>query len=255
MMKFRYITGILLVMALLASGCTDSGSGIPNSTTEVVRVVDGDTFVITSGEKVRLIGVDTPETSEPYYEEATDYLSAQVLGKEVLLEGDTSETDKYGRLLRYVWADGLLVNERLVREGFAEAKAYEPDVRYRDRFEEAEEYARQNGLGIWGITTNLTGEVVDYLDAERHVGETVTVEGFVVSASKVEDQGIIFLNFHDPYDGYFSVVIWEDDWDKFPESPESYYANRQVRVSGLIQEYSGSPEIIVRDPAQIEIVE
>lgn len=251
-----FLLCILLLLGVALSGCvTYPDSGIPNSTDTVVRVVDGDTFVISSGEKVRLIGIDTPETDELYYDDATAYLSDWVLGKEVLLEGDTSNRDKYGRLLRYVWVDGVLVNEQLVREGFAEAKAYEPDVKYQHRFEDAEEYAKENRLGIWGIETNLTGEVVDYLDAGRYVGETKTVEGFVVSTSKVEGKGIIFLNFHDPYEGYFSVVIWSDDWDKFPASPNSMYYGKKVRVTGLIQEYSGSPEIIVNEPSQIEIVE
>ncbi|MDK2892957.1 thermonuclease family protein [Methanohalophilus sp.] len=256
MVCVRFLLYFFLLLGIAFSGCISPfDSGIPNSTDTVVRVVDGDTFVISSGEKVRLIGIDTPEVDEPYYSEATYALSELVMGKQVLLEGDTSNRDKYGRLLRYVWVDGVLVNEQLVRDGFAEAKAYEPDVKYQHRFENAEEYAKQNRLGIWGIKTNLIGEVVDYLDAGRYVGETKIVEGFVVSTSKVEDKGIIFLNFHDPYEGYFSVVIWSDDWDKFPDSPDSMYYGKKVRVTGLIQEYSGSPEIIVNEPSQIEIVE
>ncbi|MBP2030637.1 micrococcal nuclease [Methanohalophilus levihalophilus] len=256
-MKYTtFLVCFLLLSGVALSGCASySDSGIPNSTDTVVRVVDGDTLVLTSGEKVRLIGINTPEVGELYYDEATAFLSELVLGKEVLLEGDTSNRDKYGRLLRYVRVNGIFVNEQLVREGFAEEKAYEPDTRYQPLFEEAEGYAQAHDLGIWGIELEASGEVINYLDAGRYIGEVKTVEGIVVTTSKREDKGIIFLNFHDPYEGYLSVLIWSDDWDNFEESPEVYYEGRKVRVSGLIQEYSGNPEIIVRDPSQIEIVD
>ena len=251
----KYLLCAFLLLGVVLSGCsTDSNPGIQNSTDTVVRVVDGDTFVISSGEKVRLIGVNTPEVGELYYDEATAFLSDMVLGEEVLLEGDTSNRDKYGRLLRYVWIDDVFVNEQLVWEGFAEEKAYEPDTRYQPLFESAEEYAKANNLGVWGIELQVTGEVVNYLDAGRYTGEVKTVEGIIATTSKREDKGIIFLNFHDPYEGYLSVLIWSDDWNNFPESPEVYYENRKVQVSGLIQDYSGTPEIIVTDPSQIEIV-
>lgn len=252
----RLFLCFFLLVGVTLSGCiTDSDSEIPNSTDTVVRVVDGDTFVLASGEKVRLIGIDTPEVGELYYDEATASLSDLVLEKQVLLEGDTSNRDKYGRLLRYVWIDGVLVNEQLVLEGFAEEKAYEPDTKYQPLFEEAEEYAQAHDLGVWGINMQITGEVINYLDAGRYIGEVKTLEGIIVTTSKREDKGIIFLNFHDPYEGYLTAVIWSDDWDNFPESPEVYYENRKVHVSGLIQDYSGTPEIVVRVPSQIEIVE
>ncbi|MFC1957820.1 thermonuclease family protein [Chloroflexota bacterium] len=72
-----------------------------------------------------------------------------VEGKEVRLERDVSETDKYGRLLRYVWVDGTLVNAELVRQGLAEAKAYPPDTKYQDYLEQMETEAREAGRGIW----------------------------------------------------------------------------------------------------------
>jgi len=73
---------------------------------KVSRVVDGDTIELLDGRKVRLIGVNTPESTtrtEPYGKEASDYTKSQLTGKTAYLEKDVSETDKYGRLLRYVW--------------------------------------------------------------------------------------------------------------------------------------------------------
>ena len=122
----------------------------------VSRVVDGDTFVLNTEDKVRLIGIDTPETDEDYYKEATDRLTKLVLGKEVTLEKDISETDKYGRLLRYVYVDGKFINEIMVEEGWAEAYPYEPDTKYKTEFASAETEAKNKNLGVWQV-----GEIVE----------------------------------------------------------------------------------------------
>ncbi len=118
----------------------------------VTRVIDGDTIVIDTGQRVRYIGVDTPEVypeEEAYGMEAWQANRQLVEGKKVRLEPDVSETDKYGRLLRYVYADDILVNAELVRLGLAEAKAYPPDTRHQDLLEQTEREAREAGRGIW----------------------------------------------------------------------------------------------------------
>jgi len=124
----------------------------------VVDVVDGDTIKVDIDGAVyslRYIGVDCPETSgsaepvDPLGEEATAANRALVGGKTVYLEYDTSETDRYDRLLRYVWVDGLLVEAELVRMGYAIAKAYPPDTRYHDYLVEIENAAREQGVGLW----------------------------------------------------------------------------------------------------------
>lgn len=100
----------------------------------VIRVIDGDTFEIYSGESVRLICVDTPEKGEGGYDLAKDFLEGLILDKEVRLEKDVSETDKYGRLLRYVWVDFLgedvFVNKEIVQEGYGVVFEYGDDVKY-----------------------------------------------------------------------------------------------------------------------------
>jgi micrococcal nuclease len=121
-------------------------------TVRVTRVVDGDTIVISTGEYVRYIGMDTPEMGpmpEPYARAATEANRQLVEGKMVRLEKDVSETDRYGRLLRYVWVDATMVNRELVRRGLAEAKAYPPDTRYQPLLDAAETEARLAGRGIW----------------------------------------------------------------------------------------------------------
>ena len=118
----------------------------------VTQVIDGDTITVEGGYRVRYIGIDTPEIYpklETYGMEALEANRKLVEGKEVRLERDVSETDKYGRLLRYVYVDGIFVNAELVRQGWAEAKAYPPDIEYQDYLEELEAEARQAGRGIW----------------------------------------------------------------------------------------------------------
>lgn len=127
------------------------------------RVVDGDTIVVNihgCDYKVRYIGMDTPEIEgsgrPPAYfgQEASRKNRELVEGRTVALEKDVSETDRYGRLLRYVWVDGVMVNAELVRLGYAHAITYPPDVKYQDVFRRLEKEARENKLGFWAAKTS-----------------------------------------------------------------------------------------------------
>jgi len=123
--------------------------------TKVVNVVDGDTFKIESGETVRMIGIDTPETVHPskpvqcYGKEASLKTEELIEGKETKLEKDISEKDKYGRLLRYVYVGDVFINEYLVREGYAMSSSYPPDIKYQDKFIEAQKKAQEDNKGLW----------------------------------------------------------------------------------------------------------
>jgi micrococcal nuclease len=126
-----------------------------NDTYLVTRVIDGDTIEIEGGKKVRYLGIDTPETVDPrkpvqcFGIEASNENKKLVLGKRVKLEKDISETDKYGRLLRYVYVDDIFVNDYLVRNGYAYAVTFPPDVKYQQQFLEAQKEARENKRGLW----------------------------------------------------------------------------------------------------------
>jgi micrococcal nuclease len=100
----------------------------------VMRVIDGDTIVMQDGWKVRLLCIDTPELGKAGSDEAKEFLEGLVLGKEVRLEKDISETDKYGRLLRYVYVNDsngeeVFVNKEIVENGYGEVFRYEVDVK------------------------------------------------------------------------------------------------------------------------------
>ncbi len=130
---------------------------------KVTKVIDGDTIQIEGGYKIRYIGIDAPETVDPkrpvgcYGRQASDKNKELVLGKNIIPEKDVSETDKFGRLLRYVYLAGpeassgsVFVNDYLVRSGYAKVSTYPPDVKYQQQFLESERYARENNLGLWG---------------------------------------------------------------------------------------------------------
>lgn len=128
----------------------------------VARVVDGDTIELVNGKRVRYIGIDTPETVHPtvgiecYGKEASNKNKELVEGKVVRLEKDVSETDRYGRLLRYVYVGDIFVNDYLVRQGYAESSSYPPDIKYQNRFLEAEREARNGSRGLWGEVCDVT---------------------------------------------------------------------------------------------------
>lgn len=133
----------------------------PTQRARVIRVIDGDTIEVAINGRlyhVRYIGIDTPEVYfgvERMGPEASAANKRLVDGRRVVLERDVSQTDRYGRLLRFVWlrrADGwLFVNAELLREGYAQITTYPPDVKYADTvFLRAERLARRHDRGLWG---------------------------------------------------------------------------------------------------------
>ena len=135
--------------------------GVESEKVKVTKVIDGDTIEIDGGVKVRLLGIDTPETKDPrkpvqcFGKQASNETTQLIEGKFVVLEKDVSETDKYQRLLRYVFlplngGKTLFVNDYLIREGFAKILNYPPDVKYAEQFLQAQENAKIEGLGLWG---------------------------------------------------------------------------------------------------------
>lgn len=123
---------------------------------KVTRVIDGDTIEISTGQRVRLICIDTPETGENYYQEAKNYLTNLILNKEVGLVKDISETDKYGRLLRYIYFENDFVNELIVLNGYGKAYPYSPDTKLCPQIQEAEQKARSQEIGIWAVEEEET---------------------------------------------------------------------------------------------------
>lgn len=171
--KILFTFIILFISITFLAGCSDLSSSSSDfyETAEVTKVVDGDTInVQINGKdyKVRMIGVDTPETVHPskpvqfYGREASDYTKKNLTDKTVYLQKDVSDTDKYGRLLRYVWTAApssdnpseeeiieSMYNANLVKNGYAHAYTYQPNSRYSDLFSKLQSSAREKNIGLW----------------------------------------------------------------------------------------------------------
>ena len=144
----------LLLLALVASGAVAAGT-IEGT---VVRVVDGDTIYVRLTdrvEKIRYIGVNTPEIhhpskgEEPGGREAAEVNRGLVGGRRLRLELDVQTRDRYGRLLAYVWVGDTMVNAELVRLGYAQVMTVPPNVRYQDLFVKLQRQARDAHRGLW----------------------------------------------------------------------------------------------------------
>ena len=146
--------GLVYVHSSLATtrapaGLTATDTTIVGDAALVTRIIDGDTIDVEvngTGYRVRYIGMNTTERGEVCTNEATAANTALVQGNTVTLVRDISETDRYGRLLRYVYADGVFVNAELVAQGYAEAADYPPDSRFADYFANLEQEARLANL-------------------------------------------------------------------------------------------------------------
>jgi len=226
----------------------------------VSRVVDGDTIELSNKETVRYIGIDTPEIREkknsewvykprPYAEEAKAFNQKLVEGKPVRLEFDVQKKDKYNRLLAYVYVGEKMVNIEMVKEGLAMMYTYPPNVKYSQRFLDAQKEARDNKKGLWaGLDENkiLTSE------AKKNIGKVRMIEAKVIDTHLTEK--MLILKFKNS----FNVVIYKNNIP--PElkgmirSPNEYFKGKTVKVYGIIKEYKNNPEIVLHDMSQFEIV-
>jgi len=170
-----FMIGIIILIIALIFGVIDKNElreilglspnveskiDIENEKYKVVRVVDGDTFVVIFNgkeEKVRLIGIDTPESVHPdktknsdYGVIASNYTKELLLEKEIYLEFDVSQRDKYGRLLAYAYLEnGEMLNKKLLEEGYANLATYPPNVKYVEEFKKIQKKAREDKKGFW----------------------------------------------------------------------------------------------------------
>ncbi|WP_309866907.1 thermonuclease family protein [Desmospora profundinema] len=166
-----FVVWIGLVLVITGCASLDPGTGAVTDgidrppeeeliKAKVVRVIDGDTIVARVKEKeerIRFIGVDTPETvhpekgEEPFGKEASDFTKTHLpAGGTIFLEMDAEERDHYGRLLAYIWVEEELFNASLLQEGLATTLTIPPNVKYRDEFRALEQESREKEVGLWG---------------------------------------------------------------------------------------------------------
>ncbi len=215
---FVYLCLIVLSFAIFS--CSPSTNEAPRpgllESATLVRVVDGDTLIVKVGneeKRVRLILVDTPESVHPdpnrntdYGKKASEYTDSQLKENQIVyLQKDVSETDRYGRLLRYVWLDqptslddsdqirNSMYNSKLILAGYAQVATYPPDVRYAELFTKFAAEARETQAGLWSYQLNTAvpehtgdikgninskGEKIYHVPGGRYYDQTVAEEYF-----------------------------------------------------------------------------
>jgi len=165
--------------------------------TNVTEVIDGDTIELEGGERLRLLGINAPERGQPQYSEAKELLEFLVLNEEVLVQSDLGKEDRYDRYLGYVFVGEVFVNRELLEEGLAVSWFIEPNFRYKEELEAAEEEAKE-GKGLWNLgTTCLAVEELhynaegddrynlndEYVVFSNSCNETLKLEGWTIKDS------------------------------------------------------------------------
>lgn len=154
----RWLAAALLLLAACGQTGTVDAPRPDANVGLVTRVVDGDTAEIEfEGREldVRFIGIDTPETVAPdqpvecFGPQASEYVEGRLEGQQVRLEFDVERLDRFGRTLAYIWVGDELFNETLVREGYALVTTFPPNVKYVERFQQAQTEAREADRGLW----------------------------------------------------------------------------------------------------------
>lgn len=184
---------------IVSLACGQSSENLPKSQSNppqptelesvtVAEVIDGDTVNLADGERVRYIGLNTPERDEAYYDEATQ-LNRQLLNAgPVQLEFDVETQDQFGRTLAYIWVDGVLVNLEIVRQGYANMLVVPPNNRYEAEFRQAEAEARQAKRGMWqGVSVPLK---ITYIKANARGKDNENPNGEWVEISNTGDASI-----------------------------------------------------------------
>jgi micrococcal nuclease len=231
----------------------------------VKGVIDGDTVILQGVDTpLRYLEIDTPEIltdespGDPISQEARDLNESLVYGKRVKLEFDKEKYDQYGRMLAYVFVDGVFVNQEMVRNGLARALVIRPNDKYADLIREAENQAKRERKGIWGNIDKINPPpenerfLIKPSQAARYNGQRVVVRGKIVDSRK--SRKVVVLDMENELD----VVVFSGDLENFTFfgiAPERYYVGRPVEVIGRVKMYKGKPEIIVSHPISIRSLE
>jgi micrococcal nuclease len=131
----------------------------------VTEVIDGDTFYLGNGDKIRMLGINTPESGRPYAQESTDFLTNMILGKEVTLVNDSKndDVDSYGRLLAHVYVNDTFVNYEIIKAGYAFWYPYTSGTDFDTEYEAAQNDASNKTVGLWIESSyNLTIDYIEY---------------------------------------------------------------------------------------------
>jgi len=226
---------------------SESSSINANRSVKVTRVLDGDTIEIESGERVRYLGINAPESGQPFFTEATRENERLVAGRTVALEFDVQTQDRYKRLLAYVWVGDVLVNEEIVKNGYAVIETIQPNVKYQDLILKAQQEARNACRGLWAGLCSQNKEVScirivninadapgndnenkngEWIEIKNTCSQAISMESWLLKDSSASNK-YEFKDF--TLEGSKSVIIYsgcgKDTQDKlYWQCPEGQYA-------------------------------
>jgi len=217
---------------------------------KVRKVYDGDTVLLMNGQKVRFLGINTPEVAhrdkeaDAGGEEAKKWLIRKLKNKRIRLERDVEKKDKYGRLLAYVITeDGIHLNLELVKEGLATANIYPPNLKYVDEFLAAQDRAENARRGLWAYQQYASQPFTQLQQGNLRGWKRVT--GVIKNIKQTRRN--IYLQFDDN----FSIKIKRWAMDLFPELEQ--YRGKKVEVRGWLHKSKGKITMLVRHPGSIKI--
>jgi micrococcal nuclease len=241
-MRFRtaYIVFVLVLFCLIPVCAEDCP--VPSFATleaKVYRVFDGDTISLKGGERIRLLGIDTPESGEPFAAEAKRFTRDLVQYQTVRLEFDERERDTYSRLLAFVYVetdDGwVMVNAELVRAGLARLLFIPPNGRYRNYFEQVLHEAMVRHQGMWGKFSDvLTLQQIE-ADPVTYVTEVVSVSFLVSRVAATESEITLYA---DESRFSFHAIVLCDSFTAFTEASLDEwndYAGKTVIITGTLE--------------------
>jgi len=215
----------------------------------IKKIYDGDTLLLMNGQKVRLLGINTPEvegrnkSSQAGGEEAKQWLIARLKKQKIRVETDVEKKDKYGRLLAHVFTeDKQHINLELVGEGLASINVYPPNLKYINELLKAEHQAEQKIKGIWGEEAYAI-KLVENIKSGSFKGWQ-RISGTVKSVHHARKNS--YLKFSD----YFSLKIAKKSFKFFPELES--YIGKKLEVRGWINRYKNKYSLFVRHSSAIK---
>jgi len=218
---------------------------------QVKKIYDGDTILLTNGQKIRFLGVNTPEVEgrnkaeQAGGEEAKQWLLSVLKNKKIRLERDVEKQDKYGRLLAHIFTeDNVHINLQLLKRGLASINIYPPNLKYTDVFLQAEQQAEQHQLGIWGD--------IEYAPRQAEDVKTGRFKGWQRVQGKVKtvrhSRKNSYLNLTDN----FALKIDQRAVKLFPELDS--YIGKPIEVRGWISKHKKRYSMTLRHPSAMKIL-
>lgn len=250
---FLLLCVIILVFLAVPSAAL-AGLNSPVRNVELRYVIDGDTIITSKGERLRYLGIDTPEKGERFFSEAR-IRNKKLLksGPIKIIECGEQKKDKYGRTLAWIYSGGRFVNGELLSRGLARLLLIPPcGLEKRALMETLAWQARSEGRGIWAEEGGIQkASHVSPAEADGHIGHLVVVDGVINSVR--EGRKALFMDFYPSGRGGLRVVVFSGHRKAFIEAGIDLlsYSRKKLSIAGVLRRYKGRAEIMLVSPGQL----